>query len=382
MASPVTRPLPGWNARSASLWSRASKPPSVSIRRYSRIRHSAKASSTLASWSAFWPQELKSPSNHLPDSQQRFLALRVLLGRVTIVLVPSLRPVQNTIEDCMSTFDRGRFLRDKGFVFFVSLAFSSAVCAAQSTVDWPAYNGQLEADHYSHLAQINRANVHGLKTVWTFDTGEKGDIQDNPLIIGGTLFAYTPTQKVIALDAATGKLKWKFDSGIEGRQPARGLAYWTDGKDESIFAGVMNFLYCLNARTGQPVSDFGEAGRIDLRKGVAEFRGEDYQKQSIALTSPGVTYKDLIIVGGRNPETHPSPPGDICAFDVHTGALRWSFHTIPHPGEPGYETWPAEAYKTAGAANNWTGMSLDAARGILYAPTGSAVTDFSDEDRT
>ena len=281
----------------------------------------------------------------------------------------------------MSTFDRGRFLRDKGLVFFVSLASLSAMSAAQSTVDWPAYNGQLEADHYSHLAQINRANVHGLKTAWTFDTGEKGDIQDNPLIIGGTLFAYTPTQKVIALDAASGKLKWKFDSGIEGRQPARGLAYWTDGRDERIFAGVMNFLYCLNAHNGQPVSDFGEDGRIDLRKGVAEFRGEDYQKQSIALTSPGVVYKDLIIVGGRNPETHPSPPGDIRAFDVHTGELRWSFHTIPHPGEAGYETWPADAYKTAGAANNWTGMSLDAARGIVYVPTGSPVMDFYGGDR-
>ena len=281
----------------------------------------------------------------------------------------------------MSTFDRGRSLRDKGLVFFVSLALLSAMSAAQSTVDWPAYNGQLEADHYSHLAQINRANVHGLKTAWTFDTGEKGDIQDNPLIIGGTLYAYTPTQKVIALDAATGKLKWKFDSGIEGRQPARGLSYWTDGKDERIFAGVMNFLYCLDARTGNPVSSFGEDGRIDLRKGVAEFRGEDYQKQSIALTSPGVIYKDLIIVGGRNPETHPSPPGDIRAFDVHTGALRWSFHTIPHPGEPGYESWPADAYKTAGAANNWTGMSLDVARGIVYVPTGSAVMDFYGGDR-
>ncbi len=281
----------------------------------------------------------------------------------------------------MSTFNRGRLLRKKGLVVFVSLALSSAVCAAQSSVDWPAYNGQLEADHYSHLAQINRANVHELKTAWTFDTGEKGDIQDNPLIIGGTLYAYTPTQKVIALDAATGKLKWKFNSGIDGRQPARGLSYWTDGKEERIFAGVMNFLYCLDARTGNPVSSFGEDGRIDLRKGVAEFRGEDYQKQSIALTSPGVIYKDLIIVGGRNPETHPSPPGDIRAFDVHSGALRWAFHTIPRPGEPGYETWPADAWKTAGAANNWTGMSLDAARGIVYVPTGSAVMDFYGGDR-
>jgi quinoprotein glucose dehydrogenase len=280
----------------------------------------------------------------------------------------------------MITFGCRKILRNGGLAFAISLLICK-VCSAQGTVDWPAFNGQLEADHYSRLAQINRGNVHQLKTAWTFDTGEKGDIQTNPLIIGSTLYAYSPTQKVIALDGATGTLKWKFDSGIEGRQPARGLAYWSDGREQHIFAGIMNFLYCLDAHTGQPVPSFGEGGRIDLRKGVAEFRGEDYQKQSIALTSPGVIYKDLIIVGGRNPEAHPSPPGDIRAFDVHTGEQRWSFHTIPRPGEPGYETWPPDAYKTAGAANNWTGMSLDAAHGIVYVPTGSAVMDFYGGDR-
>jgi len=255
------------------------------------------------------------------------------------------------------------------------------VCAAQSTVGWPAYNGGPEADHYSSLKQINRANVQQLKVAWSFDTGEKGGLQDNPLIVGRTLYAYTPTQKVVALDAATGKLKWKFDSGIGGTQPARGVAYWTDGNDERIFAGIMNFMYCLDARTGKPVPEFGEAARLDLRKGLGNDPRSDYQQQSIALTTPGVVYRDLIIVGGRNPEAHPAPPGDIRAFDVHTGKLRWTFHTIPHPGEPGYETWPADAWKTAGAANNWAGMSLDTARGIVYVPTGSAVMDFYGGDR-
>ncbi len=110
------------------------------------------------------------------------------------------------------------------------LALSCAICAAQSTVDWPAYNGGADRDHYSRLTQINRANVGRLKVAWSFDTGEKGGIQDNPLIIGRTLYAYTPTQKVVALDAATGKLKWKFDSGVRGTQPSRGMTYWTDGK--------------------------------------------------------------------------------------------------------------------------------------------------------
>lgn len=250
---------------------------------------------------------------------------------------------------------------------------------AQTTVGWPVFNGGNDADHYSRLSQINRGNVDRLKVAWTYDTSEKGGLglQTNPVIVGRTLYAFTPSQKVLALDAATGKLKWKFDSGVDGTQPARGVAYWTDGKDQRIFAGIMNFLYCLDARTGKPVATFGEDGRVDLRKGL----GRDFKQQSIALTSPGVVYKDLIIVGGRNPEAHPAPPGDIRAFDVHTGKLRWTFHTIPHPGEAGYETWPEGAWKSAGAANNWAGMSLDVKHGIVYVPTGSAVMDFYGGDR-
>ena len=264
-----------------------------------------------------------------------------------------------------------------GFIAALIFMALGAHAKEQESVDWPAYNGGVDGDHYSKLAQINRANVHNLQLAWRFDTGETGQIQTNPLILGRTLYGYTPTQKVIALDAATGKLQWKFDSGISGTQPARGFAYWTDGKEKRLFAGVMNFLYCLDAETGKPIASFGEEGRIDLRKDL----GRDYETQSIALTTPGVVYKDLIIVGGRNPETHPAPPGYIRAYDVHTGQLRWTFHTIPLPGEPGYETWPKDAWKTAGAANNWAGMSLDAERGILYAPTGSAVMDFYGGDR-
>lgn len=250
-------------------------------------------------------------------------------------------------------------------------------CAAQGSTDWAAYNGGVNGDHYSRLAQINRRNVQNLKLAWSFDTGEKGGLQDNPLIVGRVLYAYTPTQKIVALDAATGELKWKFDSGVGSLQASRGMAYWTDGREGRILAGVMNFLFCLDAKSGRPIETFGEGGRIDLRKNL---RG-NFEKQSIVLTTPGIIYKDLIIVGGRNPETHPAPPGDVRAFDVHTGQLRWSFHTIPHPGEPGYDTWPADAWKTAGAANNWAGMSLDESRGIVYVPTGSAVFDFYGGDR-
>ena len=243
--------------------------------------------------------------------------------------------------------------------------------------DWPVYGGQPEGDHYSPLLQINRGNVGRLREAWKFDSAEEGGLETSPIVVGRTLFAYTASQKVIALEASTGTLLWKFDSNIHSSQPARGLAYWTDGKQGRVLAGVMHYLYALDAVTGKPIASFGEQGRIDLRKNL---RG-DYLSQSVVLTSPGIIYQDLIIVGGRNPETYPSPPGDIRAFDVRTGSLRWTFHTIPHPGEFGYSAWPAEAWKSAGAANNWAGMALDPVRGIVYVPTGSAVFDFYGADR-
>ncbi len=246
--------------------------------------------------------------------------------------------------------------------------------AAQNPSNTPAIaGGQWSPGHYSSLTQINRRNVRRLKVAWQFDTHEGGEgIQTNPLVVGRVMYAYTASQKVIAVDATNGKLIWKFDAGITADQPARGIAYWTNGQQQFLLCGIMNYLYELDAATGHPVTAFGENGRIDLRKGL---RG-DYRKQSIVLTSPGVIYKDLIIVGGRNPETPPAPPGDIRAFDVHTGKLVWDFHTIPRPGEPGHETWPKDAWKIAGAANNWAGMTVDDKRGIVYVPTGSAVPDF------
>src|SRR5689334_4252612 len=171
--------------------------------------------------------------------------------------------------------------------------------------DWPVYGGQAAGDHYSSLSQIKRINVGQLKVAWTYDAGEPGGLETSPIVVDRVLYAYTATQKVVALDAASGNLIWKFDSGLAGKNPVRGLTYWTDGKEGRIFASVTNFLYALDARTGKALPTFGENGRLDLRK---ELRG-DYRLQSFALTSPGIVYKDLIIVGGRDPETHPSPPG-------------------------------------------------------------------------
>lgn len=262
-------------------------------------------------------------------------------------------------------------------LFLVVHAPNSRAQNISSHHDWPAYGGGPQDTHYSSLAQINRENVKDLQVAWTYDTGEKGGLESSPIVVDGVLYGISPQQKIFALDAATGKELWKFDSGATGGQPNRGLTYWANGNDKRIFAGITNFVYALDAHTGKPIPEFGENGRIDLRKDL----GHDFAIQSVVSTSPGIIYKDLIILGDREPEVLPAPPGDIRAYDVRTGKLRWSFHTIPHPGEFGYSTWPKDAWTYSGGANNWTGMALDEQHGIVYVPTGSAAADFYGGDR-
>ncbi len=246
---------------------------------------------------------------------------------------------------------------------------------------WSAYGGSADFLHYSALDQINQENVHRLRVAWVYKTGDAfpgSEMQCNPIVIDGVLYATTPRLRVIALDAATGSLLWQFDPH-NGQAPTtklrnRGLAYWQDeiGNDRRLFVVVQHWLYALDARTGRPIASFGDSGRVDLRQGL----GRDPQSLSITATSPGVVYRDLLILGSTVGEDLPAAPGDIRAFDVRTGTLRWSFHTIPHPGEFGYETWPSDAWTYVGGANAWSGLSLDTARGIVFAPTGSAAYDF------
>ena len=262
------------------------------------------------------------------------------------------------------------------------LISASALLAQQSarpsstTLTW-GYGGGPEQNRYSALKQINRDNVKQLTVAWTYDTGEPGAMQTQPLVVGNVLYGYTPTHKTFAVNAATGAELWVFDSGIRGNGPNRGLMYWASGSDRRVFAAVDNFIYALNAATGKPIDGFGTAGRIDLRENL----GRDPQLQNVRLTSPGVVYQDLMIVGGRLGESLPTAPGDVRAYDVRTGAMRWSFHTIPHPGEFGYDTWPKDAWQYSGAANSWPGMALDEQRGLVFVPTGSAASDFHGADR-
>jgi quinoprotein glucose dehydrogenase len=261
---------------------------------------------------------------------------------------------------------------------FLAPALAAISLLAAADRDWPAYGGGPAGNRYSPLKQITRSNVARLHVAWTYDTHDgPGDPQTQPIMVGGVLYGVTPTHKTIALDAATGRLLWTFDSGIRGRGPNRSVVWWSSGRERRLFAAVQSFVYALNPATGKPIPGFGKEGRIDLRENL----GRDASKQSYILTSPGIVYRDLLIVGGRLPEALPAAPGDIRAYDVRSGALRWTFHTIPHPGEFGYDTWPPDAWTYSGAANNWAGMALDEKRGIVYAPTGSAASDFYGADR-
>lgn len=256
----------------------------------------------------------------------------------------------------------------KRFEPFILLAFSCCWLnfSPAQDADWQVYLGGKDRDLYSSLAQIDRENVSQLKVAWTYETGDAAEYQANNLIVNGVLYTPTSTRKVIALDAATGDELWQWDPANEhsgaGSPRQRGLVYWTNenGGERRLFTGVNGFLFAIDPQTGKTIREFGENGSINLGSG---------------LNTPGVTYQDLLILGGLGGQ------GAVRAFDVRTGEQRWIFHLIPRPGELGYETWPEEAYKTATGVMPWCGQSLDEKRGIVYVATKTAEPDFYGGDR-
>ncbi|WP_443751405.1 outer membrane protein assembly factor BamB family protein [Asticcacaulis solisilvae] len=256
-----------------------------------------------------------------------------------------------------------------------------------SGADWPWYHGNPHGTHYSTLDQITTANVKGLKVAWTFDSGDavgeggnQSDMEGNPMIVRERLYFVSPKGRLFCLDAATGKRIWLFDPSfgdvIATKQRLRGVSYWSGGADERILFTFKGKLMAVDAVTGRLAAGFGHDGAVDLAEGL----GRDPQSVSVGNVSPGVVYKDLIIMGSTG-----NTPGHIRAYDVRTGALKWTFHTIPQPGESGYGTWPKDAWKTAMGANAWSGLTLDPEHGLVFAPLASAgmgAKDFYGGDRT
>ena len=247
--------------------------------------------------------------------------------------------------------------------------------AFASSDDWAEYLGGSDRNHYSTLTQINVTNVDQLKVAWEYNLPDSGQMQVNPLIVKGVLYGVSSTVQAFALDAATGKEIWRFGDPLKNwASTSRGVSYWTNGIEKRILYTAGPNLWALDAETGKPISSFGDQGKIDLHMGLPPIAANKF----IISNTPGTIYHNLIIMPVRLSEGADAAPGDIRAFDVMTGKLVWTFHTIPYPGEFGYSTWPKDAHLNThtGAANNWAGMAVDNERGILFVPTGSAGYDF------
>ena len=276
---------------------------------------------------------------------------------------------------------------------YISLIAIAAICLLRCHPDnstktdsdkyttWTSYLGGPDRNHYSTLSQITLDNVTQLKLAWSYSAPDSGQMQMNPIVVDTILYGVTAALRAVALHAGTGKEIWRYGDSLQlTNSTSRGVAYWAKDDDKRILFTQGPNLFALNAMTGTPIPSFGENGKIDLHSGLPTNARDKF----VVSNTPGTIYRDLIVMPIRLSEGSGAAPGDVMAFNVITGQLEWAFHTIPHPGEPGHETWEdPNSYKsdTVGAANNWAGMALDEATGILYVPTGSAAPDFYGGDR-
>jgi quinoprotein glucose dehydrogenase len=255
-------------------------------------------------------------------------------------------------------------------------AAGAEVSSQAAGADWAVYHGNPNGTHYSVLDQINTQNVKGLKVAWTFETGDglpTNDMEGDTIVVKGRMYFASPKGRIFSLNAATGAQNWVYDPAEgkagNGSGRLRGVCYWTDGTGERILFTSGNRLIAVDANSGKLIESFGDSGKVDLTQNL----GRDPHSVSVNVNSPGVIFKDLIILGSTG-----ATPGHIRAYSVRTGKLAWIFHTIPQPGEFGYDTWPKDAWKTANGANVWSGLSLDPERGIVYLPVASAGMGFKD----
>ena len=285
-------------------------------------------------------------------------------------------------------------MRTTVLVVLSAAGFVLAAASAQSPMqEWPVYAADAAATHFSPLTDIDRSNVSRLGIAWEWKTGDDqvtapagarpGSFENTPLMIDNVLYVSTPYNRVVALDAETGRELWTFDpKAYEDGQPPngtgfvhRGVAAWHDGTAVRVFMNSRAKLFCLDAKTGEPVNGFGDHGVVDLTKGLRW----PVDPKRYTNTSPPVVYKNLVILGngvGDRLTYRQDPPGDVRAFDAKTGRQVWSFHTVPDQGEPGVDTWGAESWKFTGHTNVWAPMSLDETRGLVYLPVGTPSNDF------
>lgn len=259
-------------------------------------------------------------------------------------------------------------------VLVIVIGISCSRFSGEDKSQWEEYLGGPDRNHYSALAQIDLHNVTQLAKVWEYHTRDSGQIQCNPIIVDGRLYAVTATGEPFALDAATGEELWRIPDTTGRKVIMRGLTYWESGDDKRILYTRSAWLCAVEAPSGKPVLSFGDSGRVSLKLGLGEMAAEKH----VESRTPGTVYENLVIVPLSLSEGSDAAPGHIQAFDIVTGRLAWVFNTIPAPGEHGYDTWQDDAYKNidVGAANNWAGMAVDRRRGIVYVPTGSAAFDF------
>lgn len=266
-----------------------------------------------------------------------------------------------------------------GTLLFFLLYGCSSDPSPPTTENWPMYSADASGSKYSPLQQINTDNIEQLKPAWILETGDhrtapRSTIQCNPIIIDSIVYLTTPGLKVLAVHGETGEELWRFDP-YEGRSASgvnRGVTYWTDEESSRLFYVAGSSLYALDAHSGEKIESFGKAGTVDLYEGL----GKPVDFTWVTAATPGIIFEDLLIMGttlGEGPS--PAAPGHIRAYDVKTGEIRWVFHTIPQPGEFGYETWSPNSWQELGGANAWGGFTLDQEREILFCGTGSSTYD-------
>jgi len=258
---------------------------------------------------------------------------------------------------------------------------TGAFAQERQYTSWRDYGGSADSAQYSGLRQVNRSNVNQLQVAWSYPTGDGRKYFFNPIVIDELMYVMGKNNSIVALNAASGKEIWSYSPGADTRIITnRGINYW-ESKDRSerrLLFARNHFLRAIDARTGKPILSFGDGGSVDLKQGL----GRDPKTLSLVQSiTPGRVFEDLLILGSATNQGYGSGPGDIRAFDTRTGKVVWTFHTIPHPGEFGYDTWTKDAWQTAGGANVWGEMSLDVQRGILYAPTASAKYNFYGANR-